>query len=78
MDTFAALRSMRSVFCGVFPIGKEYQPVLPFGYAQVSTQYQTLYLQDDKLEKAGCKRLFTNTVSGEAKQKLPYRASLCT
>jgi len=78
MGTFAALRSMRSVFCGVLPIGKEYQPALPFGYARVSTQYQTLYLQDDKLEKPGCKRLFTNTVSGEAKQKLPYQASLCT
>jgi hypothetical protein len=65
-------------FAAFFPIGKEYQPALPFGYARVSTQYQTLYLQDDKLEKAGCKRLFTNTVSGEAKQKLPYQASLCT
>jgi hypothetical protein len=50
---------------GSFRIGKKYQPALPFGYARVPTQYLTLELQNDELEKAGCKRLFTNTVSGE-------------
>ncbi len=34
------------------------------GYARVSTQEQTLHLQQDALTRAGCERSFTDTVSG--------------
>src|SRR5437588_9160914 len=45
------------------------------GYARVSTQDQTLHLQKDELEKAGCSHIFTDTLSG-AKTERPglYKA----
>ncbi len=33
------------------------------GYARISTHDQTLALQRDALEKAGCDRIFADTVS---------------
>ncbi len=34
------------------------------GYARVSTQDQTLNLQQDALQKIGCSKIFTDTISG--------------
>jgi DNA invertase Pin-like site-specific DNA recombinase len=34
------------------------------GYARVSTADQKLDLQDDALTKAGCERIFTDTIGG--------------
>ena len=39
------------------------------GYARVSTQDQTLDLQRDALTKAGCSKIFTDTVSGAATER---------
>jgi DNA invertase Pin-like site-specific DNA recombinase len=39
------------------------------GYARVSTAEQTLALQQDGLTKAGCERLFTDTVSGSQTER---------
>jgi DNA invertase Pin-like site-specific DNA recombinase len=35
------------------------------GYARISTGEQTLALQQDALESAGCDRVFTDIVSGD-------------
>lgn len=39
------------------------------GYARVSTQEQTLALQQDALQKAGCAKVFTDTISGSAVER---------
>src|SRR5436309_102693 len=39
------------------------------GYARVSTQDQTLNLQQDALEKIGCIKIFTDTISGTATER---------
>ena len=39
------------------------------GYARVSTQDQTLHLQMDALEKNGCTKIFTDTISGSATER---------
>jgi DNA invertase Pin-like site-specific DNA recombinase len=39
------------------------------GYARVSTQDQTLTLQIDALNKVGCTRIFTDTISGAATER---------
>jgi len=39
------------------------------GYARVSTQDQTLDLQLDALNKAGCDRIFTDTISGSIQER---------
>lgn len=39
------------------------------GYARVSTSEQTLHLQTDALEKAGCIKTFTDTISGASTER---------
>jgi DNA invertase Pin-like site-specific DNA recombinase len=39
------------------------------GYARVSTDEQTLHLQEDALKAAGCDRLFTDTISGATSER---------
>jgi DNA invertase Pin-like site-specific DNA recombinase len=46
------------------------------GYARVSTHDQTLNLQRDALEKAGCSKLFTDTASGAKAEHKGLEAAL--
>src|SRR5437588_7281262 len=46
------------------------------GYARVSTQDQTLNLQKDALEKIGCSKIFTDTVSGATTERKGLDAAL--
>jgi DNA invertase Pin-like site-specific DNA recombinase len=46
------------------------------GYARISTHDQTLALQQDALEKAGCDRIFTDKVSGTKQERKGLRACL--
>ncbi len=39
------------------------------GYARVSTHDQTLALQQDALQQAGCERVFTDTASGATAER---------
>src|SRR5437899_1292748 len=39
------------------------------GYARVSTQDQNLHLQKDALTKAGCEKIFTDTISGSTQER---------
>jgi DNA invertase Pin-like site-specific DNA recombinase len=46
------------------------------GYARVSTYEQTLNLQRDALEKAGCTKIFTDTASGAQTERKGLEAAL--
>jgi DNA invertase Pin-like site-specific DNA recombinase len=46
------------------------------GYVRVSTQDQTVHLQKDALEKIGCTKIFTDTISGSATQRLGLAEAL--
>src|SRR6266478_3779955 len=46
------------------------------GYARVSTTDQTLDLQKDALEKIGCIKIFTDTISGAATERKGLDAAL--
>src|SRR5436309_12696243 len=46
------------------------------GYARVSTQDQTLNLQRDALEKTGCSKIFTDTISGATTERQGLDAAL--
>ena len=48
------------------------------GYARVSTQDQTLALQQDALSKAGCERVFTDTASGAAAERQGLEEALAS
>jgi DNA invertase Pin-like site-specific DNA recombinase len=49
---------------------------LKLGYARVSTKEQTLDLQLDALEKAGCSKIYTEKVSGGANTDRPELAKV--
>jgi DNA invertase Pin-like site-specific DNA recombinase len=40
------------------------------GYARVSTHEQTLALQQDALQKAGCTKIFTDTANGAKTERI--------
>jgi DNA invertase Pin-like site-specific DNA recombinase len=46
------------------------------GYARVSTTDQTLDLQKDALQKAGCDRIFTDTASGSKAERVGLEEAL--
>ena len=46
------------------------------GYARVSTSDQTLDLQKDALQKAGCDKIFTDTASGTKAERLGLNEAL--
>src|SRR6188472_4711994 len=46
------------------------------GYARVSTQDQTLHLQQDALKGAGCDEVYTDTASGSAAERTGLEQAL--
>jgi DNA invertase Pin-like site-specific DNA recombinase len=48
------------------------------GYARISTYDQTLSPQRDALEKAGCEKIFTDTVSGTKAERKGLEEVLLT
>jgi DNA invertase Pin-like site-specific DNA recombinase len=46
------------------------------GYARVSTHEQTLNLQQDALQKAGCNKIFTDTASGAKTERVGLEEAL--
>jgi DNA invertase Pin-like site-specific DNA recombinase len=46
------------------------------GYSRISTHDQILNLQQDALEKAGCKKIFTDTASGAKAERIGLAEAL--
>src|ERR687896_105299 len=46
------------------------------GYARVSTHDQTLHLQQDALQKAECRKIFTDTASGAKAERIGLEEAL--
>src|SRR5215218_7808146 len=46
------------------------------GYARISTQDQTLDLQLDALQKAGCIKIFTDTASGAKSERIGLQEAI--
>src|SRR5881394_2630286 len=46
------------------------------GYARISTQEQTLNLQQDALEKIGCTKIFTDVMSGAKAERKGLQEAL--
>ena len=49
---------------------------MKFGYARVSTRDQSLDLQIDALEKAGCEKIYTEVMSGAKSERLKLQEML--
>lgn len=52
------------------------EPQVKIGYARVSSNNQDLNLQQEALIKAGCKKIFSETISGKDNNRLQLKAMI--